>query len=243
MTGKAAERFTAFGTSHQVALLLLVVGAFVLVWIGRATREGDPDDRIGRGLAVAVLLLTLPLQVIYFTPGYWDLRTTLPLQLCDVASWVSAYALWTHRAWATGLTYYWGLTLTTQAIITPDLTATFPDPVFILFWGMHLVIVWAAVYLTWGLGLIPDWRIYRIALFVTAAWAVTIFAFNVAIGTNYGYLNAKPQTASILDLLGDWPWYVLAEISIIIAVWALATWPWVALARRSRRAPDVQRRS
>ena len=243
MTGNAAERFTAFDTSHQVALLLLVAGAFALVWVGRATRQGDPGDRIGKGLAVAVLLLTLPLQVIYFTPDYWDLYTTLPLQLCDVAAWVSAYALWTHRAWAVGLTYYWGLTLATQAIITPDLASTFPDLVFILFWGMHLMIVWAAVYLTWGLGLTPSWRSYRIALCATAAWAVTIYAFNVTVGTNYGYLNAKPQTASILDLLGDWPWYVLAEISLVIAVWALATWPWVSPARRRGRASDVQHRS
>ena len=86
MTGEAAERFTAFDTSHQVALVLLVLGAFALVWIGRATREGDPDDRIGKGLAVAVLLLTVPLQVIYFTPDYWDLQTALPLQLCDLAA-------------------------------------------------------------------------------------------------------------------------------------------------------------
>ena len=242
MNGDAAEQFTAFDTSHQVAFLLLAAGALALVWIGRATREVDPDDRIGRGLAVAVLALTLPLQVIYFTPGYWDLQTTLPLQLCDLAAWISAYALWTHRSWAVGLTYYWGLTLTTQAIITPDLASSFPDPVFILFWGMHLMVVWAAVYLTWGLGLAPDWRIYRTAVYATAAWAATIYTFNVTVGTNYGYLNAKPRTASILDLLGPWPWYVLAEISIIIAVWALATWPWVSLARR-RGAYDVQHRS
>jgi hypothetical integral membrane protein (TIGR02206 family) len=61
---------------------------------------------------------------------------------------------------------------------------------------------------------------------ITAAWAAAIMSFNVLVGTNYGYLNAKPRAASILDLLGDWPVYVVAEIAIIVAVWALATWPW-----------------
>jgi hypothetical integral membrane protein (TIGR02206 family) len=104
---------------------------------------------------------------------------------------------------------------------------------------MHLLVVWAAVYLVWALGLGPDWRRYRVALLVTAAWAITVYVFNVLVGTNYGYLNAKPSAASALDLLGPWPWYVLNEIVIVAAFWALITWPW---ARRSR-TEDVSPRS
>lgn len=228
----AADRFTAYGTSHQVVIALLVAGAVVLVMAGRSHRHQPADRLIGRALAGALLAITVPLQLLYFTPGYFSLERTLPLQLCDLAWMVAAYALWTRRRWAVSLTYYWGLTLTTQAVLTPDLAAEFPDPVFLLFWAMHLLVVWAAVYLTWGAGLTPDWRSYRTALLVTAVWAVTMFGFNALAGTNYGYLNAKPPSASILDLLGPWPWYVLAESVVIVAVWALVTWPWVAAARR-----------
>lgn len=226
----AGEEFTAFGTSHQLALAVLVTGALTLVWVGRANRGTAAAVLVGKLLAVAIMTFTIPLQILYFTPEYWSLERTLPLQLCDLAWMVAVLGLWTRRWWAVGLTYYWGLTLTTQAVITPDLTAEFPDPVFILFWGMHSMVVWAAVYLTWGLGLAPDWRSYRAALLATAAWAVTVFVINVFAGTNYGYLNAKPDSASVLDLLGDWPWYVLAEIGIIAVGWALVTWPWTAVA-------------
>lgn len=226
-----AAEFTPFGTSHLVAVLVLLLGAAGLVVLGRR-READPEDRFGKAFAVAMLLTTVPLQILYFTPAYWSLERTLPIQLCDLASVVSAYALWTHRPWAAGLTYYWGLTLTTQAIATPDLSATFPDPVFILFWAMHIGTVWAAVHLVWGRGVRPDWSSYRTAVAVTAAWAASVFVLNLAIGANYGYLNAKPTTATVLDLLGPWPWYVLAEMAIIAALWALVTWPWVALGDR-----------
>ena len=47
--------------------------------------------------AVLIPCFTIPLQVIDFLPGSYDLQTTLPLQLCDLA-WIAAVvALWTHR--------------------------------------------------------------------------------------------------------------------------------------------------
>jgi hypothetical integral membrane protein (TIGR02206 family) len=240
-TSLAADRFQAYGTSHQGAILVLLVGAAVLAWYGRAQRGPPAADRLAKALTAAILLFTVPLQILYFTPAYWSFQRTLPLNLCDLAWMVSAYALWTQRRWAAALTYYWGLTLTTQAVITPDLVTEFPDPVFILFWATHLLIVWAAVYLTWGLGLAPDWRGYHTAIVTTAVWAVGVFAFNLLLGTNYGYLNAKPASGSILDLLGPWPWYVVVEIGIVAGVWALVTWPWVALARRRRGVAGYRR--
>lgn len=75
-------------------------------------------------------------------------------------------------------------------------------------------------------------------LAVTAVWAVSVFAFNVAAGTNYGYLNAKPSAASALDLLGPWPWYLLAEVAIVAAFWALITVPWATRAGAEHRRPQ-----
>ena len=232
--------FTAYGASHLAAFVVLLVGAVVLVQLGRRLRDRDPGDRFGKGMAVVILASTLPLQILYFTPGYWNPSKTLPIQLCDLASLASAYALWSHRHWATGLTYYWGLFLTTQAIITPDLDSDFPHPIFLLFWGMHIGTVWAAAYLTWGRGVRPDWRTYRLSVAITFGWAASVFTLNLLLGTNYGFLNRKPPSTTALDLLGPWPWYVVAEIAIVCAVWALATWPWVR-SRTRRRVPEGAR--
>ena len=91
MTSTYAAGFTAFGPAHVVALVVMVAVVPVLVVVGRRRRTTDPDDRLGTAFAVGLLLVTIPLQVVYFTPGYWDLDTTLPIQLCDLASLVSAY--------------------------------------------------------------------------------------------------------------------------------------------------------
>jgi hypothetical integral membrane protein (TIGR02206 family) len=223
--------FTTYGTSHRVVLALLVIAAGWLVWRGRSLRGTPAADRLSREFALVFGVLTLPLQLRYLAPDEFDLGS-LPIQLCDL-SWMTAlYALVTYRPWAVALTYYWGLTLSLQAIITPDLGSEFPDPPFILYWSMHGLTVVAAIYLTWGLGLAPDWRSYRVAVVATALWAAVVYLFNTVADTNYGFLNAKPESASILDLFGPWPWYVLVEIGIIAAGWALITWPWVIRARR-----------
>ena len=59
------------------------------------------------------------------------------------------------------VTYLWGSTLTTQAMLTPDLASEFPEPRFVMFWGMHVLIVWAAFHVVFGLRLLPTWATYR----------------------------------------------------------------------------------
>jgi len=129
-----------------------------------------------------------------------------------------------------------GLPLSSQALITPDLNGPdFPSHSFLTFFALHLLIVWA-IYLTWGCGMRPDWRSYRFAVITTLAWGAFTFIFNTIAGTDYGFLNRKPLNASMLDFLGPWPFYVLAEIVIVGAVWALMTWPW----ERKRREASKQ---
>jgi hypothetical integral membrane protein (TIGR02206 family) len=158
-------------------------------------------------------------------------ESSVPLQLTDLATVVAAYALWSQKHWAYALTYYWGLVLSTQAMVSPALQSPdFPHYQFLAFWAIHLLVVWAAIYLTWGRGMRPDWRSYRLAVVVTVVWAAVTFTFNRIAGTNYGFLNRKPSTASLLDVLGPWPWYIFTAAALVLIVWALMTWPWERMA-------------
>src|ERR1700739_2348606 len=92
--------------------------------------------------------------------------------------------------------------------------------------GCIWLVVWTAIYLPWGRGMRPGWRSYRFAVITTVAWAAFTFTFNTIAGTDYGYLNGKPPIASLLDVLGPWPVYLLTEFTVVLVVWALMTWPW-----------------
>jgi hypothetical integral membrane protein (TIGR02206 family) len=223
----AAVTFRPYGLTHWILLAVAVAGGVLLVWLGRRHRNTPAGETFTRIFAIVQLIVTLGFMIIWMVPTFFDLHQSLPLQLSDLLRLVTAYALWSRRPWAFGLTYYWGLTLNPQAILTPDLQLDVaPALQFASYWLQHVLVMWAAVYLTWGLGLRPAWRNYRQALAVTVGWAAIVFGINRLLGTNYGYLNGKPGGASLLDLMGGWPWYLLVALAVLAAVWALITWPW-----------------
>lgn len=223
----AEDTFSPYGISHWAVLLLVAAGAMLLVWLGSRHRGTRAGERFARTFAAVLLVFALAMQIYRLLPSQWDVGISLPLHVSDLA-WITAvYALWSRQQWAYSLTYYWGLTLNTQAMITPALDApAFPHIDFIDFWTQHTLVVWAAIYLTWGLGLRPDWRSYALAVSTTIVWGVAILGFNALAGTNYGFVNAKPDNPSLLDLMGGWPWYLAVELVIGLVAWALITWLW-----------------
>ncbi len=228
----ASERFVLLSAQHLVLLVLCAVGVAAVVVVGRRHRDTEREEPSRRTAAVALAAVALAMQAYQLTPQDFDLATSLPLALCDLATLSAVVALWSRAPRAVAFTYYVGLTLTAQGLLTPSLAEAFPHPRFFGFWAIHLGVVWAAAYLTWGLGVRPTWRLYGFSVAATATYAVVAFAFNAAAGTNYGYLNRKPPGASVLDYLGPWPWYVAVEVALIALVWAVVlTLPWYAVGR------------
>ncbi|MBO9523239.1 MAG: TIGR02206 family membrane protein [Nocardioidaceae bacterium] len=223
--GLASRGFQSFSAEHLVILAVFALGVVAFAVAGVRLRGTEAGTRFTRAFAVTIPVFTVPFQVLQLLPGDFGLGTSLPLQICDLSWMVAVYALWTRDRLAVALLYFWGLTLTVQAIVTPSLDQTFPDPRWFMFWGMHLLTVWASVHLVAAVGG-PDWAGFRFTVAVTAVWAVLVMVFNALTDTNYGYLNRKPDTASLLDVLGPWPLYVAVEVVILVAVWALMTWPW-----------------
>lgn len=237
MTLQSSHRFALFTAEHAGLVLGFLVVAVALVLVARRHRGTPAEVRFRRGFALLIPLVLIPLQIPQFLPGDFTVGTSLPLQLCDLAWPAAVWALWTRAPFPTALVYFWGLTLTLQGILTPSLGETFPEPRYFMFWAMHFFVVWAAVYLTFGLGGPITWRSFRMAVGATAVWAVTVLVVNDLAGTNFGYLNRKPAGGSVLDVLPGWPTYVVILVVVLVALWAAMTWPWVRRAQRVAREP------
>jgi hypothetical integral membrane protein (TIGR02206 family) len=224
--------FTAWSPSHLVVLAIFAAGTVGLLLAGPHVRGRAVGRRVTVVLAVGNLVLGVASAIAELFP--FSVRHSLPLQICDFAWIFVAWGLLSTRHLPVALTYYWGLTLSVQALVQPTLTEPFPQLDFFVFWGKHVLIIWGAVYLCLSLRHGPDWSSYRRAVRWTVVWLVFVMCLNPILGSNYGYVNGKPSEATVLDLLGPWPLYVVAEMAIVAGGWALMTMPWVRTTGRER---------
>ena len=60
-----------------------------LAVLGRAHRGSRAEIHFQRGFAVLIPCFTVPMQVLQLLPSDYDIATSLPVQLCDLA-WIAA---------------------------------------------------------------------------------------------------------------------------------------------------------
>jgi hypothetical integral membrane protein (TIGR02206 family) len=71
-------------------------------------------------------------------------------------------------------------------------------------------------------------------------YMVVIFFVNSAIGSNYLMVNGKPNVQSLLDLLPDWPYYLIHVEAIGIITCLLLYLPFAVKDWRAQKpAPGV----
>jgi hypothetical integral membrane protein (TIGR02206 family) len=141
----------------------------------------------------------------------------------------------TKNPFAYELGYFWGLGGTLQGMLTPDVAYGFPDAQFIFFFLEHGGIIAALLYLTLGTGLRPRAHGLPRVIAATLFYACVAGAADAAIGTNYGFLRAKPPGVSLLSLMAPWPWYIPELVATGIAFLMLYYLPFAILDWSRRR--------
>jgi hypothetical integral membrane protein (TIGR02206 family) len=171
------------------------------------------------------------LHLWYITNGIWSIQTMLPLHVCAVLVYVSAIALITRNQTLYEFVYFLGLAAATQALLTPDTPYDFPSWRFLSMFISHGSMVTAALYLTLIEGMRPYWRSVVRVIVGLNLYMIPVALVNWLIGSNYLFIARKPDTASLIDVLPAWPWYILtleliglALVLLLYLPFALRDW-------------------
>jgi hypothetical integral membrane protein (TIGR02206 family) len=206
-----------FSDQHVAALAVMVAGVGVSVSAARR-RPGLWLVPFSRGLALVILAAWAGEYVADAVLGIWTVRYSLPLQLTDAVSAAAVLALWTRRALLVELAYFWALTASLQAVLTPDLGEAFPSVFYFTYFTYHIGAIVAASFLVFGCRLYPRpgavWRVYG----VTLAFTAIAGAGDLLTGGNYMYLRDKPAHSSLLSVMGPRPWYIASTATLGLAM-------------------------
>lgn len=226
------QEFALFTPAHFIPVILLFVALYLLYKYKDKIRNSKYETNIRYILGFMLIICDMSY--------YWRLSalptlsegvsTTLPIGVCAWSVIFCAFMIVGKSQRLFDITYFWLLTGSIFALITPT-PLTYCGPTrfrYYQFWLEHTLGYIAIFYMIWVHGVRPNKRsIIRsytalLALAAFAAWVNSLIP-----GANYLYM-ARPESApSILDILP--PHYGLRISIIVVAItilYGIAYLPW-----------------
>lgn len=209
--------FEPFTPAHALGIGMAAAIVLIIVLLRNRLRAPTASRRARYALVAVLVGCELSLQVWYGLTDNWGVYS-LPFQLCSIMMWVSAALLLTRSRRLYEISFFLGIIGALQALLTPNLDAGFPEFRFFHFFVAHGAIIGASVFLT----VVERFRPTIGSVFRALGWlhvlAVPAAVTNALAGTNFMFLARKPETASLLDLLSPWPWYLLQLEAVALAL-------------------------
>jgi hypothetical integral membrane protein (TIGR02206 family) len=161
----------------------------------------------------------------YFSTNMWDIRYTLPFQLCSISLYLCVWMLATMQKWVFEVVYFLGVGGALQALLTPELFYDFPHFRFLHFFIAHISIILAVFYMLWVEKFHIKFKSVWKAFAALNILALLVFFVNRFTGGNYMFLAQKPTNASLIDFLGPYPWYILSLELVVLFIFFLLYLP------------------
>jgi hypothetical integral membrane protein (TIGR02206 family) len=224
--------FVLFGTWHLAALLIIVLINFCMLGFRRTS--GRTRTIVRWSMAIVLWLDEASWHVWNLYWGHWSVAQ-LPLHICSLLIWLTGFMLIFKNYRIYEFAYFIGIGGAMQALLTPD-AGIYGFPHFRIFQTMisHGLLLTSAIYMTTVEGFRPTWKsLWRVVLGLNI-YAAVIYPVNLLLGTDFLYINSKPATASLLDALPRWPYYLIYMEVIGFAIFLLLYLPFIIRDGRGR---------
>lgn len=202
----------------RLLLSTLVIVALLILSGKRYPVARNAIRKISGWTLVAVALL-LHVYLVYL--GTWNIKTSLPLQLCSLSGILSGVVLLWNNPFAYELLLFWGIPGALYSLLTPEMTQGSGTVFIFEYYISHGGIIFSGLYLTIVYKMHPrkfSWL--KVFLFTQLIIAVAGIA-DYFLEANYMYLRDKPLVSNPF-IIGDWPWYIfMLEVAGIVHFYLL----------------------
>lgn len=227
------QGFELFSLEHLITLGLFFTVCIALVLFRNQIR---PHKNIVKWTIFSILAACQVAQQLWLIlTEQWQIGD-LPLHLCSLSSFLAIYLFFKKSQKGFYVLYFTGTLPAILAMVTPEMSHTFPHFDYIEYFLNHSVIPFAALYFI----LFEDFRVPRKAILfsylVVNIAAVPIFLFNLLFDTNFFYLASPTESKTILSFFGSGiMYYINLEVAALI-VFSLTYIPmWQLIKVENRR--------
>ena len=224
-----AEPFILFGTDHLLAILTVILISTLVPHYLKKTSLAT-KKRFGYVLAY-ILILNELVKPYYHTQFFgYDLLKVLPFHMCALSAFSISFFLLTNKRIFYEVAFFWGIGGGLMALLQPDTPLDFPDPVFIIFYLSHGGMLLAIGHASIALENRPNLDSVKRAIMVSLVVILVIYFINLILGppANFWYLGARPDGASIMDLMPDPPRHIPIVVTLGLIMFSIIYLPyWV----------------
>ncbi|KAA9015509.1 YwaF family protein [Niallia endozanthoxylica] len=214
--------FHMFSQSHLIIIAIFIL-VTVVIFLYRHKMNTAHWRKIEISTAISLILFEITYHTWMHTNSLWKLRSSLPLELCNISLILCVILLLTKKKFVFEILFFTALLGASQAIFTPALSYGFPHFRFFHFFYTHIMVVWVTLYFTWVKGYYPTFRsVIKLIVFINLLLPVILFV-NKKTNGNYWFLRHKPEGPSLFDVLGPYPWYIFSLEGLLVGL-SLITW-------------------
>ena len=211
----ATDRVQMFSTEHLVPIVLALGFAVLVVRYAKGISINKQQNLV-HYLAVFISLSVVAFHVYFSLTTDYNIRTDLPLYLCSLLGILIPLYTYYLKYWMFEVLVFWIIAGTIQGVITPDIAEGFPSLDYFRYWIVHLGLLIVIFYSILVLEFRPKFKSIFKSFLALQVYIFGMVVINYSLDANYFYLNHKPESASVLDYLGDWPYYIItAQLAVI----------------------------
>jgi len=179
-----------------------------------------------KAFSVILIFITITGHTRNIINGYWNPVDNIPLHLCSISNFIACFILFVPKISKESkffeFLYYAGIIGAFQAFFTPQINNFDGSNYEYIEWYLsHIGIMLLPIYMLKNLGFrLTKFSWLRVVVYLNIL-LIIVMPINYFIGSNYMYVNGKPEVNNPL-IIGEWPIYIFFwEIIIIIFTYTL----------------------
>lgn len=217
------NNFQMWDVIHIATILFIILNISALFIFKNFLRTYREKIRVTIGWTLIISRLSL--DIWYISTGQWSLKSSLPLELCSIASLMCGIMLLTKNKHLFEIFYFIALGGAFQAILTPDLYFGFPQFRYIQFFFDHFLLIIAPLMMIALYGFRITHKSLLKSFLALNGIAAVVYCFNMLFSANYMFLRHKPSGPSLLDFLGPYPYYIFSLELVALLIFVLLYLP------------------